>query len=39
MLDALIAMAAGRKEPEFLLINARVLNVFSGDLGRCGAIP
>jgi adenine deaminase len=32
MLDDVIAMAAGRKEPELLLINARVLNVFSGDL-------
>jgi adenine deaminase len=32
MLDDIIAMAAGRKAPELLLINARVLNVFSGDL-------
>jgi adenine deaminase len=32
MLDHVIAMAAGRKEPELLLTNARVLNVFSGDL-------
>jgi adenine deaminase len=32
MLDDVIAMAMGRKEPELLLINARVLNVFSGDL-------
>ena len=32
MLDDVIAMAAGRKEPELLLTNARVLNVFSGDI-------
>jgi adenine deaminase len=32
MLDDVIAMAAGRKEPELLLTNVRVLNVFSGDL-------
>jgi adenine deaminase len=32
MLDDIIAMAAGGKAPDLLLINARVLNVFSGDL-------
>lgn len=32
MLDDVIAMAAGRREPELLLINVQVLNVFSGDL-------
>ncbi|HSF29296.1 MAG TPA: hypothetical protein VLK82_02320 [Candidatus Tectomicrobia bacterium] len=32
MLDDVIAMAAGRKERELLLINARVQNVLSGDL-------
>jgi adenine deaminase len=32
MLDDVIAMAAGRTAPELLLTNARVLNVFSGEL-------